>query len=67
MMESVTIQITRKEYQHLQALASKYGLSVTELARLSLEDLLSTPDEDTQQAMEYILEKNTELYHRLAN
>jgi len=66
-MESVTIQITKKEYQHLQTLASKYGLSVTELARLSLEDLLSTPDEDTQQAMEYVLEKNTELYHRLAH
>jgi len=65
-MEHVTIQITKKEYHHLQSLASKYGLSVSELARLSLEDLLATPDEETTQAMEYILQKNHQLYLRLA-
>jgi len=65
-MERVTIQITKKEYRHLQSLAAKYGLSVSELARLSLEDLLTTPDEETTQAMEYILQKNHQLYQRLA-
>lgn len=66
-MESITIQLTKKEYENLQKLATKYRLSVAELARLSLEDFLSAPDEETHHAMQYILEKNTELYRRLAN
>jgi len=65
-MEHVTIQVSEKEYQHLQSLAAKYGLSVSDLARLSLEDLLSTPDEETSEAMDYILQKNHQLYQRLA-
>jgi hypothetical protein len=65
-MEQITIQITDTEYQRLQTLASEYGLSVSELARLSLEDLLATPDDETREAVDYILDKNKELYRRLA-
>lgn len=65
-MEQITIQITDTEYERLKTLASEYGLSVSELARLSLEDLLSTPDDETREAVDYILDKNKELYRRLA-
>ena len=65
-MEQITIQITDTEYQRLQTLASEYGLSVSELARLNLEDLLATPDDETREAVDYILDKNKELYRRLA-
>jgi len=65
-MENITIRISEKAYQHLQSLAAKYGISVSDLARLSLEDLLSTPDEETAEAMDYLLEKNQQLYQRLA-
>ncbi|MDQ7029183.1 MAG: hypothetical protein Q9O62_05080 [Ardenticatenia bacterium] len=37
-----------------------------ELLRVSLEELLSRPDEAFQEAMAYVLTKNAELYRRLA-
>lgn len=37
-----------------------------ELVRVSIEELLSRPDEAFERAVEYVLEKNAELYQRLA-
>ncbi len=37
-----------------------------ELVRVSIEELLARPDEEFRKALEYVLNKNAELYRRLA-
>jgi hypothetical protein len=65
-MVTITIELTQQGLQKLKEMASKFGLSIEELARLGVEDMLAQPDEQFQKAMQYVLKKNTELYKRLA-
>ena len=52
--------------QKLRERATLYHVAPEELVRVSLDDLLARPEEDFRQAVEYVLNKNTELYQRLA-
>lgn len=65
-MKTITIPISDDRYSQLQVLAGRYGLSFDELVRLSIEDLLAQPDETFRRALDYVLDKNSELYRRLA-
>jgi hypothetical protein len=65
-MVTITIELTQKNVQKLKEMALKFGISMEELARVGVEDMLSQPDEQFQKAMHYVLKKNTELYKRLA-
>ena len=42
------------------------GVSVEDVARMSIEELLAQPEEDFGRAADYVLKKNAELYRRLA-
>ena len=42
------------------------GVSPEDLVRVSVEELLAQPDDKFEQAVNYVLEKNAELYGRLA-
>lgn len=42
------------------------GIAPSELARATVNDLLSAPADDFQRAAERVLQKNAELYRRLA-
>ena len=46
--------------------AKRLGLAPEDLARAALADLLSTPDAEFRAAAARILQKNQELYRRLA-
>lgn len=46
--------------------AQRLGLTPEELARAALADLLGTPDAEFRSAAARILQKNQELYKRLA-
>ncbi len=65
-MAEITISISDARWKALKALADRYGLSPEEIARISLEGLLAQPEEAAQQSIEHILEKNRDLYQRLA-
>jgi predicted transcriptional regulator len=65
-MSSITIKLSDEQSLRLQEAAARFGLSPEDLVRVSLEDLLARPEEDFQAAVEYVLNKNEELYHRLA-
>ena len=65
-MATVTITLSEEQWTQLKEKAKHYQVAPDELLRMSLEELLSRPAKDFQQAMEYILTKNTELYRRLA-
>ncbi len=51
----------------LKELSSRLNIAPEELVRLSIEDILTRPEENFRQALEYVLEKNSELYQRLAS
>ena len=65
-MSSITIDLQEEKLLRLREIANRYGVSVEDLARLSIEELLMAPDDKFERAAEYILKKNEELYRRLA-
>ncbi|MBV5261688.1 DNA-binding protein [Synechococcus moorigangaii CMS01] len=65
-MASITINLSNEQLSRLQELARSNQVSPEELLGASIEDLLTSPKKDFTQASKYVLEKNVELYRRLA-
>jgi hypothetical protein len=65
-MTTITVSISDDRMQKLRERATLYHVAPEELVRVSLDDLLARSEEDFRQAVEYVLNKNTELYQRLA-
>lgn len=65
-MASIIIDLPDSQFQKLQDLARVYGMPPEALLRASIEEWLSSPKSDFTQAAEYVLNKNAELYRRLA-
>ena len=65
-MTTITVSISDDRMQQLRERANHYHVAPEELVRVSLDDLLARPEEDFRQAVEYVLNKNSELYQRLA-
>jgi predicted transcriptional regulator len=65
-MVTVAIQLPDEQAERLAVLAERLHLSPQELATAHVLDLLAKPDERFEEAARYVLEKNAELYRRLA-
>lgn len=65
-MSSLTINLQDEQIARLQEIANRLGISIEDLARISIEELLAAPDEKFGQAADYVLKKNEDLYRRLA-
>ena len=65
-MTTITISISDDGLRKLREKASYYQVAPEDLVRVTLEDLLDRPTEDFRQALEQVLDKNRELYQRLA-
>ena len=65
-MSSITINLQDEQMERLREIANRLGMSVEDLARLSIEEVLAAPDDRFEQAADYVLKKNEELYRRLA-
>ena len=65
-MSSITISIPDERFEQLQQAAAKFGVSPEDLVRYSIEDLLTQPDDAFRQAVLKVLDKNSDLYQRLA-
>ena len=65
-MEVITLQISEVERSELDQCARDLGLSAEELVRRSLMRVLSPTKLSFEEALQYTLEKNAELYRRLA-
>ena len=65
-MTTISVPLSDERLKQLRELAERTGVQPEELARASLEDWLRQPREDFVQAARYVLEKNAELYRRLA-
>ena len=65
-MNTITIQISNDRLVKLQQTATRLGVSIEELVLMGIEQLLNQPEASFQDAMDYVLKKNAELYKRLA-
>lgn len=65
-MTTITIELPSERLQKLQEMSLKFGVSMEELVRVSVEDMLTQPEEQFRKAAQYVLKKNAELYKRLA-
>jgi antitoxin FitA len=65
-MASITVTIPDEQLEKLQQLARDSQVSPEDLVRANIEDWLDTSNDEFTQSASYILNKNTELYRRLA-
>jgi predicted transcriptional regulator len=65
-MTSLTVRLSDSQAEQLAREAQRLGVSAEELLRAAVIDLLETRDEAFLAAARHVLEKNTELYRRLA-
>jgi hypothetical protein len=65
-MTTLTISLSEERLQQLTERAAQLRITPEELVRASIEELLTRSEEEFQRALTYVLNKNTELYRRLA-
>ncbi len=65
-MINMTVSISDDRFARLKEVAVQLRVSPEELVAASIKDLLARPEESFEEAVRYVLKKNTELYRRLA-
>lgn len=65
-MTNLTITITEERLLQLKEKAEHLGITPEDLVSVSIEEMLTRPEESFMQAVEYVLMTNAELYRRLA-
>jgi hypothetical protein len=65
-MTMITIPLSDERLAELRVRAEQAGLDPEEFLRRRVEQLLARPDDQFRQAAAKVLEKNKELYRRLA-
>ena len=62
----VAVELTPVQAEKLRVQAERLGITPEQLAHAAVADLLATPDEAFEAAADRVLQKNEELYRRLA-
>ncbi len=65
-MKSLTINLTEDLANRLQSAAEKLEIQPKVLVQMGIQEKLDQLEEEFQQASDYVLYKNWELYQRLA-
>lgn len=65
-MSTIVITLSEERLAQLQKIAARFQVSVKNLARVGIKELLTRPDDAFAQAIDYVMNKNQELYRRLA-
>lgn len=63
---SLTLQLDDERERRLTELARTLNVDATSLAKAAIDDLMSRPMDDFERAARYVLNKNADLYRRLA-
>ena len=63
---NLSLQLPEDQSSRLADLARRLHTTPEELALMGIRELLARPDEQFEQAADYVLRKNAELYRRLA-
>jgi hypothetical protein len=62
----IAIELNTAQVESLKAIAASLGVNAEELAQAAVADLVSANSDDFESAAARVLEKNRELYRRLA-
>lgn len=65
-MTILAVNLSEDLFEHLFDLANRVNTTPQELARAVIEDAVRRPSEEFEQILEKLLQKNAELYQRLA-
>ena len=65
-MASITLELSDSQLQKLQDLAALYGVTLEVLLKIGLDDWLNAQASEFVASSDYVLQKNAELYRRLA-
>jgi antitoxin FitA len=65
-MSTLTINLTDDRLRALEKLSNRLNIPSEELVRMSIEEILTRSDDTFQDAMKYVLKKNSQLFKRLA-
>jgi len=65
-MESLTITLSDNQLAQLQAIAAQRSVSPETLVQMSIAALLTPAKPSFETVADYVLQKNAELYQRLA-
>ena len=65
-MTAITVQIDDTKAEELCRKAARFGLRAEQFLTASVDDLISQPDIEFDQAVKRVLSKNRDLYRRLA-
>ena len=63
---TLNLSLDAQQTQRLEEAARRLNVSVSDLAKAAINDLLARAERDFEQAAERVLTKNAELYRRLA-
>jgi predicted transcriptional regulator len=62
----IVLKLDEEQSQRLEQVASELNVDASELAKAAINDLVCRPTDDFARAVNYVLDKNRELYRRLA-
>ncbi|QQS45195.1 MAG: DNA-binding protein [Acidobacteriota bacterium] len=65
-METLEVKLKDQTAARLEEAAERLGLTLEQLLEISVEEKLARLDKDFLDAAQYVLDKNAELYDRLA-
>jgi hypothetical protein len=65
-MTTIAVSLTEERLAKLRTWAEQTGLTPEEFLRQHVEKLLDWRDEQFREAVDYVLQKNAEIYRRLA-
>lgn len=65
-MAALTIALADEDLGELEALAARLGTTPQALVRAHIDDLLSGRESNFERVADYVLDKNADLYKRLA-
>ena len=65
-MTTLVITLSGDRLSKLKEIATYLGVSPEDLVRASVEELVTRPEDAFERVVEYVLDKNAELYRRLA-
>ncbi|OZH53481.1 DNA-binding protein [Hydrocoleum sp. CS-953] len=64
-MNQITIQLSTEQYQYIQKIANQQKTSPEKILESKITEWLEESQTDFNQAANYVLTKNSELYKRL--
>jgi antitoxin FitA len=65
-MSTISVTVPDDRLSKLQEIARRYNITPEDLVRVTIDELIARPEEAFQQAADYVLNKNSDLYRRLA-